>query len=123
MKTRVPDIRSTRSSATSGPARTTGDGLHTFGGGWDVLGVSGRKLKRSTAPGAGTATALAAGTSGRHDDARSIRLRGVALPLPGPTLLRHEYDGQRVSVRDTPVRPHAYRRGAAPAWAYGRGIE
>jgi hypothetical protein len=53
MKTRVPGIRSARSSATSGPARTTGDGLHNFGGGWDVLGACGRKIKRSHSTGSG----------------------------------------------------------------------
>ena len=28
-----------------------------------------------------------------------------------------------MSVRDTPVRPDTYRRGAAPVWAYGRIVK
>jgi predicted lipoprotein with Yx(FWY)xxD motif len=33
--------------------QTTGEGLHNFGGGWDVLGASGRKIEQSHSTGSG----------------------------------------------------------------------
>jgi predicted lipoprotein with Yx(FWY)xxD motif len=33
--------------------QTTGEGLHNFGGGWEVLGASGRKIEQSHSTGSG----------------------------------------------------------------------